>query len=123
MKSFFIGLMMLISSFGVSQTWVSDYSISYKDVNGEWVKQTPQFESNTFVICNGDLVWLSDRIVSYSIIDIIESDEDTKYIVKGRDNYVLSFNVREKDVTLMFKAQDDNYYAIYFKIASEYKKF
>lgn len=123
MKSFFIGLMMLISSFGVSQTWVSDYSISYKDVNGEWVKQTPEFESNTFVICNGDLVWLSDRIVSYSIIDIIESDEDTKYIVKGRDNYVLSFNVREKDVTLMFKAQDDNYYAIYFKIASEYKKF
>lgn len=105
------------------QTWVSDYCISYKDIGGEWVRDSQEFENNTFVVCRGDLVWVSDRIVKYTIIDIEENQEETTYIVRGIEDHILTFNVRKSDVRLLFKALDGEFYAIHFNLASEFKKY
>lgn len=123
MKSILFALFLFISNSILSQTWVSDFTVSYKEINGEWIKTHSEFDDNTFVVCGTSLVWVSDRIVQYSIAEINDSNEDRVYFLRGRDEIPLSYSVRANDATLMFKGDDGGLYAVYFRFANQYKKY
>lgn len=123
MKSFFIGLMMLISSFGVSQTWVSDKSKSYQIVDGSWIYKESDYDANTFVVCGTDLIWVSDKIVRYGILDKTHTEVNVKYILQGKLDHILTMEVTDNDLILRFLAEDGNFYSIEFNIAKWYKKY